>query len=215
VKALALLMLSACSLYFGDPSESDPGPAADARSATQKRVFVTSTRYQGGALGGLLGADAKCNERGAAAGLAGGFKAWLSDATTSAGTRMTHSMGPYTLVDGTPVANSWNELVSGALDRSIDRDETNQPYDSTVPFDHPNWNYSENLGTKYTWTATMFDGTSAGVGCPGYPDCACNGWNDSRGIALAGNAISTTVNWTEGGFSRSCTDLAALYCIEQ
>jgi hypothetical protein len=219
VKAIALLMLSGCSLYFGDPSGTAPSPAADASPAIAKRVFVTSTRYQGGALGGLAGADAKCNERAAAAGLSGNFEAWLSDATMSAAARMTHA-GPYTLVDGTLVARSWNKLVSGWLERSIDRDETNVPYDSTVPFYHPSWSYNESLGAKETWTGTMHDGTtydraSDSSECGGYPDCACFGWNDVTGLSLAGDAISTTVNWSEGGGLRSCADLGALYCIEQ
>jgi hypothetical protein len=215
VKAIALLlMISGCSLYFSDPSDGGPAPM-DAAAPLAKRVFVTSTRYPGGALGGLVGADAKCNERAAAAGLSGDFKAWLSDATTSAAARMTHSSGPYTLVDGTLVANTWTELVGGSLERSIDRDETNQPYDSTVPFFHPSWNYNLALGAKAAWTGTMYDGRADSFDCTGYPDCACIGWNDVRGRSLAGDAISATANWTEGGGVRSCADLGALYCLEQ
>src|SRR5207248_2675590 len=43
-----------------------------------KRVFVTSVMYDGN-LGGLAGADAKCQARATAASLSGTYKAWLSD----------------------------------------------------------------------------------------------------------------------------------------
>jgi hypothetical protein len=69
--------------------------------APVKRVFVTSTGYPGN-LGGLAGADAKCQERATAAGLGGTFKAWLSAAGTgnSAAERLTHATVPYVRVDG-------------------------------------------------------------------------------------------------------------------
>ena len=215
-----LATLSACSLYFGPQGGgADPGLDTGAAQPTiPKRMFVTSTRYPGGSLGGLVGADAKCNERAAVAGMTGEFSAWLSDASTSAGSRMTHSSGVYTLVDGTLVAQSWQSLVSGELERAIDRDETNQPYDSTVPYDHPNWNYT--LNPKPVWTGTMYDGRDYAQRsyCLQYtdgPDCACYGWNSTEGRAMAGDALSVTVNWSEGEGVMSCVTEAALYCVEQ
>jgi hypothetical protein len=45
-----------------------------------KKVFLTSQEYTGN-LGGLAGADAKCQALADAAGIGGTFKAWLSDST--------------------------------------------------------------------------------------------------------------------------------------
>src|SRR4029077_17175057 len=63
-------------------------------------VFVSSATYGGGNLGGLTGADPKCQSLATAAVLPGTYKAWLSDDTTSAASRLTHSTNPYVLVDG-------------------------------------------------------------------------------------------------------------------
>ncbi|MCA9638983.1 MAG: DUF4215 domain-containing protein, partial [Myxococcales bacterium] len=79
-----------------------------------RRVFVTSTLYQGN-LGGLAGADAKCQARAQAAGLPGTFLAWLSDNTNNPNTRFTKSMGPYVLVNGTKIANNYTDLTDGTL----------------------------------------------------------------------------------------------------
>ena len=47
-------------------------------------AFVTSQSWAGGALGGLAGADAKCNAAAVAAGLGGTYVAWLSDSQNDA-----------------------------------------------------------------------------------------------------------------------------------
>ncbi len=51
-------------------------------------------------MGGLVGADAACQQRAAVAGLTGTYKAWLADATSSPATRLTHHLGPYQLTTG-------------------------------------------------------------------------------------------------------------------
>ena len=107
-------------------------------------VFVTSTRYNGN-LGGLAGADAICQERAEAAGLAPGiYLAWLSVDSGSAGTPLTRfvqSPGPYTLVDGTTiVANNWADLTDGFLAASISLDE-NGEFSDMWPDDLFNYSY--------------------------------------------------------------------------
>src|SRR5262245_41660475 len=92
---LLILVPAACTGVSSDPTDQ-PRPVTG-----NKRMFVTSTTYQGGNLGGLAGADAKCADRAAAAGLTGAYKAWLSDSHKSAASRLTHSVGSYSLIDGT------------------------------------------------------------------------------------------------------------------
>jgi cysteine-rich repeat protein len=87
-----------------------------------KFVFVTSITYTGN-LGGLDGADAKCNARAAVAGIGGTYRAWLSDITGSPSTRMSKAGGPYRLVNGTVVANNWADLTDGNLITAINLTE--------------------------------------------------------------------------------------------
>src|SRR5262245_50165626 len=82
-------------------------------------VFVSSQTYDG-KLGGLRGADAKCQALAAAANLPGAYKAWLADATASPSTRFVKSSGPYQLVDGTTIATDWADLTDGGLQAPID-----------------------------------------------------------------------------------------------
>jgi hypothetical protein len=117
-----------------------------------KRVFVTSTTYIGN-LGGLVGADDKCQERADAAGLSGTFKAWLSAAGTgnSAAERLTHAPVPYVRVDGVQVAANFTDLVDGTLAAPISLDEFGNPFTINA-----------------VWTGTLPDGHSAGADCRGW-----------------------------------------------
>ena len=73
----------------------------------EKIVFVTSEIYNG-ALGGLAGADAKCQERADVARRSGTFKAWLSDRTASVEDRFDRSRdgAAFVRTDGVRVANN-------------------------------------------------------------------------------------------------------------
>ncbi|MCX2976373.1 DUF1554 domain-containing protein [Candidatus Marimicrobium litorale] len=80
--------------------------------AQSKTVFVTSESYTGN-LGGLAGADQKCNDLAAAASLSGEYKAWLSDGIEAPNTRFTQSpYVSYTLVDGTVIAVGYEDLIA-------------------------------------------------------------------------------------------------------
>ena len=89
---------------------------------SSNRVFVTSTNYTGN-LGGLAGADAKCQERANAANLGGTWKIWLSDTTGSPSTRFTKSSNPYKLLNGTTIANNWSDLTDGTLQNPLNMTE--------------------------------------------------------------------------------------------
>src|SRR6185295_4806701 len=89
-------------------------------------VFISSAIYNGN-LGGLAGADQKCQQLAAAAGMGINrkFMAWLSTSTVSAASRLYHAPDPYVLVSegGEVVASNWADLTDGTLQRSIQRDE--------------------------------------------------------------------------------------------
>lgn len=173
-------------------------------------VFMTSSRHTGN-LGGLAGADAICQARAQAATIPGTFKAWLADANLAPATRMTHGLGPYQLVTGTAIAQSWTDLVDGMIAVPVNRTETgtllggsgcdaNQP--ATCSFICEGGEF---------WSNVAADGTRA----TGVVDCTS--WTGA-GNGTAGNVGKTTAQWTAG----SCTpigcgspSLLPIMCVQQ
>lgn len=168
-------------------------------SISGSRVFVTSTTYNGN-LGGLTGADSKCQTRADAVNLGGNWKAWLSDSNTSASSRLFHSNDPYKLINNTVIANNWADLTDGNLAAKININEFGQLMDIFHGY--------------YVPTNTAEDGTAVPGDWYGSRDC----YNWSRGNnsygSIGGNTDFTDRNWTNG-ISASCSSLTPLYCFEQ
>ncbi|MBI2600339.1 DUF1554 domain-containing protein [Candidatus Daviesbacteria bacterium] len=180
------------------------GPITLPPTTDSKRVFVTSTKYTGN-LGGLSGADAKCQDRATAANLGGTWKAWLSDNQTSAGNRLSHATVSYKQLNGSIIANNWNDLVDGSL--------------QSLPV-------VTELGTNYysaVWTGTNYNGTvPQGTGQAAH----CQAWTSSASteydlaVGAAGNAqvyyywTNVDINLFPQSFF-SCNNNYALYCFEQ
>jgi hypothetical protein len=200
----------------GDPPKAPAAEACtcdlgtvcvDGACVAPKRVFITSTTYTGD-LGGLAGADAKCQERANAGALGGHYKAWLSDSTTQAKARLTHARVPYVLVDGAPVAKDWAGLVSGTLLRPIALTELAGPPTLTArPL---------GCGDFLVWTNTKEDGTAASA------DRSCRDWTDgTSGPGPDAGAVWGMAD-SESLWSSECkTELAGcngsfpLFCVEQ
>lgn len=166
-----------------------------------KAVFVTSQTFTAD-LGGLAGADAKCQALATAAGLTGTFRAWLSDGDGSPSTRFSRTGQPYRLVDGSVVADDWTALTSGVLRHAIDRTETGGPPPDSTGFcgSEPN----------LVWTDTNADGTLGSVAA------SCGGWTDVLSASVAaGSANKQDLAWTGHCFGPGCGGRAALYCFEQ
>ncbi len=158
-----------------------------------KTVFLASGSFTGN-LGGLSGADATCQSQGAGLGAGFTFKAWLSDSTTTAAARLTHSLGPYLLVNGTPVANNWNGLVSGALLHEIDM-------------------YAS--GATAPQTTVRTGTTTAGA----YSGMSCLDWRSSANANGCGYGLTNYKDgrWTEfSGLNVACDfSPTSIYCIQQ
>ncbi len=167
---------------------------------TSKTVFVTSTLYDGN-MGGLAGADAKCQERAVAAGLPGNYKAWLSDANASPATRFAQSAAPYKLVDGTVIANNWADLIDGNLASRINKTELNGPV--------PQGTVGCPAGNPTVWTATNANGTLSNAGA------TCSNWTSTGGRSLWGSTTVSDAGWTASCSGRSCARTAPIYCFEQ
>jgi hypothetical protein len=174
-----------------------------------KTVFITSTLSTGD-LGGLSGADATCQSLANAAGLGGTYKAWLSSTTTSAASRLTHSTGPYVLINGVPVASSWVALTTPPLLNPIDVTETGGPPAALA-------SACGVTNASVAWTSTNPNGS---VGTTLGATCA--EWTTSGASlgAVLGFADRTDGSWTagcsaQGAGSTICGMQAALYCFEQ
>ena len=129
--AFAAALLAACA-----------APVSNERN--EKTVFITSESFNGD-LGGLKGADDKCQaEADAPASIvpSGTYMAWLSDGSNSPNTRFTKSSHPYVLPDGTKIAENYSDLTDGSIQNFINID----PAGNTV-------------GVNRIWTGTNEDGT--------------------------------------------------------
>jgi len=169
-------------------------------------AFVTSTTYAGN-LGGLTGADAKCQARAGVGGLPGLYKAWLSDSTQFPSTRFrcraaSCSAEGYRRVDGVTIASNWDDLTTcdevsntgtACLDAAINVTELNQLG-----------------GGGSVWTNTTTRGTERQF--PAH----CQNWtNGTSGTGLTGTSRFDNFGWTESPILQPCTAPFSLYCFQQ
>ena len=174
------------------------------QAASGKRVFVTSTKYTAG-LGGVGGADAKCQNHADGAGLGGTWMCWISHpGGPTPSSRFNHFNGPYRLLDGTLVANNWADLTDGTLNNNIGRDEFNLPVDA-----------------GYVWTATKPNGTVNTDSWGGCGNTICNGWTNggtclpcSSCGGFGGDSGHSSGSWTDT-VCGCCDNTWRIYCFEQ
>ena len=170
-------------------------------------VFLTSDEHTGN-MGGLGGADAICQARARSAGLQGTFKAWLSDSTTSAADRLTHSAVPYIDTRGQLIASDWDDLTDGSLQRAITVDQTAYDWDGD----------GKRCGAfilfATVWTATAIDGSAK----PPF----CSDWTSNADIEVdsghVGRYCYASEAWTDGAISdtrKGCSASTSLYCFQQ
>ncbi|MBI2613176.1 MAG: DUF1554 domain-containing protein [Candidatus Levybacteria bacterium] len=175
-------------------------PTPTSTPVVAKRVFVTSTVYNGN-LGGLAGADAKCQTKANDAILGGTWKAWLSDSTNSPAQSLpprpfTHSTSPYKLVNGTLVANDWNDLITDKsgnyLTNPIRRDES-----------------GINIADSVVWTGTNVSGNPVNSN-------NCSNWTSGSSSlsSVRGQNWQISQLWTSSA-GTFCDVALHLYCFEQ
>ncbi len=154
-------------------------------------------------LGGLAGADARCQAEADAEGadLPGTYKVWLSDSTASPRTRFrctkaSCSTEGYVRVDGEVFATDWDDLTDGAITVPITITARNQPH---FP------------GLSNVWTHTATDGSAVAS------DDHCQDWtsNDNGHQGGQGNADSSDARWTDTGVSSGCMSPRFIYCFQQ
>lgn len=167
-----------------------------------RRVFVSSRLYNGD-LGGVAGADSKCQDLANSAGLGGTWMAWISDNSSSPLTRFTKSAVPYKLVDGTTViVNNWTDLVTNKNINIGNGEYLKSPILK---------NENGNTQSAASWTATNPDGTWISE----QNNTACSNWtNNAKQVATIGNNGFSNATWTKSEI-RFCDEPKSLYCFEQ
>lgn len=162
-----------------------------------KRMFVTSTLYKGD-LGGLAGADLKCQNAAVAIGLSGQFKAWLSmnGAPAVSALSRINDVGPWFSVDGKQkYFNNKAGLATSPL-VLVSMDEKGKVVNTSggEPGD--------------VWTGTAAGGTAT--------PADCGGWIDASSSATGTYGLLASItSWTEAGSPSFCSGTRRLYCIEQ
>ena len=163
----------------------------------EKAVFVTNVSFKGN-LGGLTGADDKCQAQAdgpVSVVPSGTYLAWLSDGTDSPETRFTKSAHPYMLPDGTKIAEDFTDLTDGSILHSINIDPTGEP-----------------VGLAQFWTGTNNDGTTAA-----YMQ-TCDGWTADPAANFRGMAERTSVSsalWSSQWGGARCSLTFRLVCFQQ
>ena len=175
--------------------KGDKGDPGEPEQPAPKIAFVTSETYQGD-FGGLAAADAICNQLATDAGLPGSYRAWLGSTTEGPMERFSRSQGAYVLLDGAEVADSFDGLTDGTIQRNIAMTE---------------------LGTVVTlalvWTNVRADGHIW------REDVAnCDDWTslDSGGSVgrVDADLLAQPQGWTNVA-GTPCDQFAHLYCFGQ
>lgn len=153
------------------------------------RVFASSLTYTGN-LGGLSGADSKCQALAVAQSLGGTWKALLSDSSTNVKDRIAIS-AQVELLDGTVIANDFADMWDGSITNSLNRDETNAAIG----------------GAADIWTgADEFGGSDANH---------CNNWTNGTNSydGNRGRTNTTSASWINRS-SAGCSATNRIYCID-
>lgn len=188
-------------------------------------VFVTSATYNGNLKApfidhngtttnpfdsGLLGADARCQDRADSSLLTDQngnkllankkWKAWLSDSNSPVYNRLSRNDFPYRLVNGVPIADNWTDMTTNIKDTA-----------STIlraPINVTEQGKEAGLSSDPAWTNTSYVGQITNTN-------NCANWTSSdltRGNT--GQPLTSTTGWTASG-DGTCNSNYLLYCFEQ
>jgi hypothetical protein len=192
----------------------------------KKIIFVTSMADDGdlrqwmsqcsGRSAGIEAADCICQQHAQIWGnLSGTYKAWLSDSTHGAASRLSHSTVPYVNRKGEQIAANWTELTAAPCSELWNQTETG---DAVANVSTLVWTGSDSAGnlviSSYTHgPRTCDDWASDGIGHSGYVGSSGvdSYWPNFPGCWSEWVETSThePVGW------RDCDLWNHLYCFEQ
>ncbi|MBS3071114.1 DUF1554 domain-containing protein [Candidatus Pacearchaeota archaeon] len=179
-----------------EPEGGEEEPEEELESG-HRIIFLSSSQYKGD-LGGLVGADLKCNNLAEDSNLEGTYMAWLSSSVVDARDRIPQGEGdlPYVRNDAqkTVIADNLNDLLDNTIDNPI--------------------RYNEKGVDEFSidaWTGTDGDGTLYEAFLIG----TCNSWTSSSFFNTARHGDSGKVNegWTSDGID-DCNVHNRIYCIQ-
>lgn len=155
-------------------------------------VFVTEGAYKGD-LGGIEGADQKCQDEAYFAGYPAPdlFRAWLSTAGSGVAWLDADDGRKFVRPDGETVALTLEDLTDGTIGVPISVTAT-----KTTP------------AVTKVWSDTDVHGNSAS-------SVDCGGWTETAGQGRVGLNNATDSTWTLRDNAAWCTSSAHLYCFEQ
>jgi hypothetical protein len=173
------------------------GPGCNGAVDCERVVFVTTRAFTGGDLGGIKGADAKCQSAADNSPLARVrgrlFRAWLSTNGTDARDHVVKGTKPYVRTDGARIAANFTDLTDGNIERFLDQDELDQGVDGAV------------------WTATETTGVQVSD--------TCNDWTSIDPSSGSKSAKTGSADFSGGKWTNStdtaCASTARLYCFEE
>jgi len=176
-----------------------------------KRVFVTSTKYTGD-LGGVAGADTKCQTAANNQGLGGTWKAFILDNTRNNYKQVfTSDLGLYVHPKITTIGTkSFYEIFLWHIDLIISN--TYNGAHTLPPFGSPKL-YYETL-TKiqpdtYYWTGASGSGLTSPYHCTNFTSA-------SKGYGIVGESdMSGTANDIFSISFKDCNTTQSLFCVEQ
>lgn len=161
-----------------------PTPAITYTPLPTRRMFISSDSHNGD-LGGIPGADNKCQVRADSENLGGTWIAWVSTTLSDAKDRVGNYL--WTQLNGVIVARNNADLTDGTIENPITIDETGA------------------TGSDFVWTGTENNGT--------YNSSNCSDWSssDAGGNGYLGQLVNTS-SWSADQ-TATCNTLHPLLCI--
>jgi hypothetical protein len=173
----------------GDAGDAGATDASDAAVVQPNVVFVTSQTFNGN-LGGIAGADAKCQAAAQAASLKGTFIAYVATSSASAASRVASARG-WVRTDGQPVADLPAQLAAGHLWYPIALDENGKM-----------------VTGRQVETGANKDGSY-------YTNGSCKDWTSASNadMATAGDAYAGSAEF-QTIYGPQCDVVSHLYCLQ-
>ena len=188
-----------CGHECDDGNQAADDGCSAACTWEERVVFVTQKLWTGKELGGVTGADQKCNVAAEAIDELSGrkFVAWLSkDVVDPASKRIGVSLLPYVRRDKVKVADGSKQFSSGTILAPINVNEAGDPLTANDCLS----------GINRVWTGTESTGFASVE--------TCSVWSMNGMTGKVGNLSSTGAEWTACMMSASCDSQGRLYCVQ-
>lgn len=192
------------SVLFGGSGSGSSGKA-------YARAFVTSTKYDGN-LGGIAGADAKCQARADAVSLGGTWKAIISDSTTNAYGRMkfrtksVYDLAGRLLWNPSQGIVSSNDTYTTFYPSPFSSPQAATPHNGPILAVRLNTTELGGTSSTATWTGTDYNGAAQ----PGN----CANWTSTVSSGYIGHTDYITASWINYSTANCNTTTQALICLE-